>query len=94
MPSFRSIANQYHAAANKLAARADQTGTLTNNQRLAIESFRDAAAKIEALISPEDEQPKEMIYVETPDKQALASPTKVSTRDKAATPQELLEKAQ
>jgi hypothetical protein len=53
MPSLRTIANQYHQAANKLAARADRVGELTNNQRKAIESFRDAAAKVEALIPEE-----------------------------------------
>lgn len=59
MPSLRSIANQYHRAANKLAARADRTGILTERQKLAIESYRDSAAKVEALIRPEDEQPEE-----------------------------------
>ena len=93
MPSLRYIANQYHFAANKIAARADITGTLTNNQRIAIESFRDAAAKIEALIRPEDSIAKESTIEVTADAAAPAGPTKFKAH-KAATPQELLEMAQ
>jgi hypothetical protein len=93
MPSLRSIANQYHQAANKLAARADRVGELTNNQRKAIESFRDAAVKVEALIRPEDSLVKETVIEVKADKTPVAGAPKVSTRDKAATPQELLEKA-
>jgi hypothetical protein len=94
MPNLRSIANQYHEAANKLAARADRVGQLTNNQRKAIESFRDAAAKVEALIRPEDSLTKETVLeVKADTTRAAGQSSKVSTRDKAATPQELLEKA-
>ena len=94
MPSLRSIANQYHQAANKIAARADLVGELTNNQRKAIESFRDTAAKVEALVRPEDSQPKETaLEIKADVTPAAGSSSKVSTRDKAATPQELLEKA-
>jgi hypothetical protein len=93
MPSLRSIANQYHQAANKIAARADRSGELTNNQRIAIESFRDAAVKVEALIRPEDsERAETVIEVKSSDVKPVQGP-KVSTRDKAASPQELLEKA-
>lgn len=99
MPSTRSIANQYHHAANRIAARADRTGALTENQRKAIESFRDSAAKIEALIRTELTGGE--ITLDTLAEGYLASITpelvpvvkKVTTRDKAATPQELLEKA-
>lgn len=93
MPSLRSIANQYHQAANKIAARADLTGSLTNNQRLAIESFRDAAVKVEALIRPEDSERTESALEVKATEIARPQAPKVSTRDKAATPQELLEKA-
>lgn len=93
MPSLRSIANQYHQAANKLAARADRVGELTNNQRKAIDSFRDAASKVESLIRPEDaERAASVLEVKTSDVKPVQGP-KVSARDKAATPQELLEKA-
>lgn len=93
MPSLRSIANQYHEAANKIAARADLVGELTNNQRLAIESFRDAASKVEALIRPEDSERAESVLEVKASDVARTQAPKVSTRDKAATPQELLEKA-
>jgi hypothetical protein len=94
MPSLRSIANQYHQAANKIAARADRVGELTGNQKKAIDSYRDCALKIEALIRPEDSLPKEAFEVNTTSLiENLAPQKKVSTRDKAATPQELLEKA-
>jgi hypothetical protein len=95
MPTLRSIANQYHHAANRIAARADRVGELTSNQRKAIESFRDAASKIEALIRPEDSLPKPETQAHTTSLiENLAPETKVRARDKAATPQELLEKAQ
>lgn len=99
MPSLRSIANQYHHAANKIAARADRVGELTENQRKAIESFRNAAAKIEALIRPEDSLPKDAALGRQAHTTSLIENLapqvkKVKTRDKAATPQELLEKAQ
>jgi hypothetical protein len=94
MPSLRSIANQYHHAANRIAARADRTGTLTNNQRLAIESFRDCAAKIEALIRPEDSLPQPEFEVATTSLIENVGQPKKFKAHKAATPQELLEKAQ
>jgi hypothetical protein len=89
VPSLRSIANQYHHAANKIAARADRVGELTENQRRAIDSFRDCAAKIEALIRPEDSLPKETVAVQ----EAHVAVPKKHKAHKAATPQELLEKA-
>lgn len=92
MPSIRSIANQYHHAANKVAARADRTGTLSNNQRIAIEGYRDAASKIEALIRPEDSLPKQTITEEiTVGSVGIAKKIKAH---KAATAQELLEMAE
>jgi hypothetical protein len=94
MPSLRSIANQYHHAANKIAARADRRGELTESQRIAIESFRKSAEKIEALIRPEDSLPKPNSQAHTMSLIENIAPKKVTTRDKAATPQELLEKTQ
>jgi hypothetical protein len=90
MPSLREIANEYHHAANRIAARADRAGQLTENQRLAIDSFRDSAAKVEALIRPEDALPKQAVTEEASTPEA---PKKFKAH-KAATPQELLEKAQ
>ena len=43
--NFRSISNQYHKAANKIAARGDKTGTLNQNQHRAIAYYRDTAVK-------------------------------------------------
>jgi hypothetical protein len=90
MPSLRSIANEYHHAANRIAARADRAGQLSENQRRAIDSFRDSAAKIEALIRPEDSLPKQVEVQEA----GTVTATKKFKAHKAATPQELLEKAQ
>jgi hypothetical protein len=57
MPSLRSIATKYHQAANKIAARTDKRGEgLTANQAAAVQSYRDSAAKVEALIRPEDSE--------------------------------------
>jgi hypothetical protein len=89
VPSLRSIANEYHHAANRIAARADRVGELTGNQKKAIESFRDCAAKVEALIRPEDLVPKQGVE-QAP--QAVPAAKKLKAH-KAATPQELLEKA-
>lgn len=50
MNSYRAIANQYHAAANKLAARGDRQGALTVNQQKGIAYYRTAAEKVEALM--------------------------------------------
>jgi hypothetical protein len=95
MPSLRSIANQYHHAANRIAARADRVGELTENQRKGIESFRDAAAKIEALIRPEDSAGKITPELLAEGFAATITPApKKFKAHKAATPQELLEKAQ
>jgi hypothetical protein len=91
MPSLRSIANQYHHAANRIAARADRTGTLTDRQRKAIDSFRDAASQIEALIRPEDSEPKQVIAEEVT--VGSGQTLKKIKPIKAATPQELLEAA-
>lgn len=91
--SLRSIAQQYHAAANYLALRGEkQEGGLTDNQRRAIESYRDSATKVEALIRPEDEQSESTWNLEA-EAEAAAFKTKVTAADKAATPQELLKKA-
>jgi len=89
MPSLRAIANQYHQQANRIAARADRKGELTNNQRIAIEGYRDAASKIEALIRPEDSLPKP----ETAAVLTVGPTVKKIKPIKAATPQELLEAA-
>jgi len=95
MPSLREIANQYHHAANRIAARADRTGILTDTQRKALNSYRDEASKIEALICPEDSLPKEQFETHTTSLiENLAPQTKKLKAHKAATPQELLEKAQ
>jgi hypothetical protein len=91
MPSLRSIANEYHHAANRIAARADRAGELTESQRKAIEQYRDSAAKVEALIRPEDSQPRQAEVHSTGE---VPAPTKKFKAHKAATPQELLEKAQ
>ena len=92
MPSLRSIANQYHHAANRIAARGDRIGSLTNNQKKAIDGYRDAASKIEALIRPEDTERHAALEIQA-QAEAPAAPKKFKAH-KAATPQELLEMAQ
>lgn len=93
MPSLRSIANQYHHAANRIAARADRVGELTENQRKAIESLRDAAARVEALIRSEDLPPKPESQAKYAELIENLSPHKKRFKaHKAATLQELLEK--
>jgi hypothetical protein len=96
VPNLRSIANEYHTAANKIAARADRAEEpLTENQHRVIDFYRESAAKIEALIRPEDSEEDEAIWhLEGQERQPVAmSHKKVTSADKAATPQELIEKA-
>ena len=92
MPSLREIANLYHQQANRIAARADRKGQLTDKQRIAIDGYRAEAAKIEAMIRPEDSLPKVEAEVHTTSLIENLTPKKFKAH-KAATPQELLEKA-
>ncbi|GEM_PF-5731712 len=90
---LQQIANQYHAHANKIARRrVDKNGQLPARYMRAVEYYRDCAAKVSALILPED-VPVEMTWQLEDEQAALAPASKVTTRDKAATPQELLKKA-
>ena len=79
MPSLRSVANQFHAHANKLAARAEKAGKLSPSRAKAISHCRDAAAKIEAMISPEDEAGDGFILMYVAKKAAVA-PTVVEEK--------------
>lgn len=92
--NLRSIANEYHAAANSIAARAErQERGLTPNQQKAIEYYRASAEKVEALILPEDSEAGASWALEGRATVASGKGLGVTSADKAATPQELLEKA-
>lgn len=95
MGTLRQTATQYHMAANAIAARGDIAGKLTPNQQKGITYYRDCAAKVEALILPEDEQPEEATWNLEGDTRQVQAPSskKVTSADKAATPQELIKKA-
>jgi hypothetical protein len=95
MSSLRSIANEYHAAANAIAARAERKErNLTQNESKAIVYYRISAEKVEALIRPEDSEDAEATWNLEGQERHYASPTgKVTSADKAATPQELIAKA-
>jgi hypothetical protein len=90
--NFRSISNQYHKAANKIAARGDKTGTLNQNQHRAIAYYRDTAVKVEALIHPDDSK-ESVWYLEGRAELEFKQTKKVTAASKMATPQELLAKA-
>ena len=48
---MRTVVNQYHAAANSIAARAEREGrSLTANEQKGIAYYRASAEKVEALI--------------------------------------------
>jgi len=85
MNGLREVATKYHRQANAIAARGDIAGTLTTNQQRGIAYYRDQAAKVEALIRPEDS-------LEGDTRPTLAPTNKVTTADKVANPKELLEK--
>ena len=92
--NLRTIANEYHGAANKIAARAErQQRNLTPNQSKVITYYRISAEKVEALIRPEDSEAEAVWHLEGQERQAVAHHSKVTASDKAATPQELIAKA-
>jgi hypothetical protein len=94
MSSLRSIANEYHSAANAIAARAErQERNLTPNESKGITYYRISAEKVEALIRPEDSEVEAVWHLEGQERQVIAHHSKVTSADKAATPQELIEKA-
>jgi hypothetical protein len=94
MSGLRAVATQYHMAANSIAARGDIAGKLTLNQQAGIAYYRDCAAKVEALILPEDEQPEQAVWhLEGDTRPQVQHAAKVTSADKAATPQELIKKA-
>jgi hypothetical protein len=93
--NLRSVANRYHASANALAARGDKQGKLTPSQQKGVAYYRDCAGKVEALIRPEDgSEAGNLWMLEGGEPVHLGKVTdfKVTSADKAATPQELLEK--
>jgi|SRR5271157_3944714 len=96
MPSLRTVANEYHAHANAVAARAErQERNLTANESKAIAHYRISAEKVEALIRPEDET--DTLWMLEGNKARWVgkiTDLKVTSADKAATPQELLRKAE
>jgi hypothetical protein len=94
MPSLRSIANEYHAAANGIAARAERKErNLTPNESKAIVYYRFSAEKVEALIRPEDSEAEATWNLEGQERHYTSHAGKVTSADKAATPQELIAKA-
>lgn len=91
--SFRAIANEYHAHANAIAARAERKERgLTVNEQKGIAYYRTSAERVEALIRPEDSETEAVWNLQGTDRH-VAARSGVTSADKAATPQELLEKA-
>ena len=81
--SLRSVANKYHAAANAIAARAERAEKpLTSNQQKGIAFFRDSAAKVEALILPEDSETAEATWSLEVEQTPLAIGGKITAKDK------------
>jgi hypothetical protein len=95
MNGLREVATKYHRQANAIAARGDIAGQLTPDQQAGIKYYRDCAEKVEALIRPEDEQAEEATWHLEGEERQPAGPHKgkVTSADKAATPQELIKKA-
>lgn len=92
--SLRDTANEYHKQANAVAAKGDAAGGLTPGQRAAVEGYRAAAARVEALIGEEAGGATGATWRLEGNQSLPDIATKaVTTRDKAATPQELIKKA-
>jgi len=91
---LQQIVAKYHSQANKIARRrADKNGQLPARYLRAVEYYRDCAAKVAALIRPEDETTEEVQWQLENEQIALASGPKFSGKDKVANPKELIEKA-
>ena len=93
MNTLRGIATRYHRQANKIAAKGDKTGRITAAQLATIDFYRDSAAKLEALVPAEDGTPSQVWNLEGQERVAQTPKHGVTTRDKAAHPKELIEKA-
>ncbi len=90
---LQQIVNQYHTHANKIARRrVDKNGKLPIRYQRAVEYYRDCAAKVAALIRPEDETTETQWQLER-EQVALAAGPKFTGRDKVANPKQLIEKA-
>ena len=107
MPSLRQLANQYDEKASHLALRYEGKlnrvvgYTRKDGKRVpvtladVVQNYRTNADRVRALILPEDEVKTEgttQWQLEAEEGQSLLT-SKVTAKDKVATPQELLKKA-
>src|SRR5208282_5800784 len=90
-----SVAQEYHKKADKLVTRhTDEKGVFDSRIQPTLDYYRDAAASVMRLVTEDEAAPAEAIWnLEGDEPAALKSGKGVTTRDKAATPQELLAKA-
>jgi|SRR5208282_1586295 len=90
-----SVAQEYHKKADKLVTRhTDEKGVFDSRIQPTLDYYRDAAANVMRLVTEEEAAPTEMAWTLESDRPEALKPGKgVTTRDKAATPQELLAKA-
>jgi len=93
--TLTNIAQQYHKKADRLVTRhTDDKGVFDNRIQPVLDYYRNAAASVMCLVSEEDAVPAGMDWnLESDRPDTLKSGKGVTTRDKAATPQELLAKA-
>ena len=92
---LQQIVAKYHSQANKIARRrTDKNGNLPARYMRAVEYYRDCAAKVAALIRPEDETPEDTQWQLESHAVGMATLSpKFSGKDKVANPKELIEKA-
>lgn len=89
-----SVAQRYHKKADRLVTRhTDEKGVFDNRIQPVVDYYRDAAARVMRLVPEEDAATETTWNLEGDEPAALKSGKGVTTRDKAATPQELLAKA-
>lgn len=96
MNTLRAVAAQYDRHASRIAASEwakRDGGPLLPEYEAAVKYYRAAGDAVRALIMPEDEQSSESSWNLEAEAEAAAFKRKVTAADKAATPQELLKKA-
>jgi hypothetical protein len=96
MNVLRQIASEYDRHASRIATAEwskRDGGALLPQYEAAVKYYREAGDAVRALIRPEDEESNESEWNLAAEEKAAAFKARVTAADKAATPQELLKKA-
>jgi hypothetical protein len=89
------LVQRYNARADRIVKRhTDDKGAFDSDYQPHVDHYRDAAGRVALLNEGLEEAPSvTAVWHLDPEAAALPPESKVTTRDKAATPQELIKKA-